>query len=218
MREETLKKVRERKIIAIARGLKTELLLRLADALYAGGIDLMEITFQQAHPETWAVTAQAIQAVSRHMQGKMLMGAGTVINQEQLDLAYTAGAQYIVTPNTNLSLIRKVREYGLVSLPGAFTPTEIEAAYQAGADAIKVFPASSLGANYIKAIKAPLSHIPLLAVGGINEKNAADFMAAGCCGIGVGGNLVNQVWLEAGETEKITALAEEFRRVIGCNE
>ncbi len=210
----TVEWVKERKIIAIVRGLKTEYMLGLAEALYEGGIDLMEVTFNQAKPESWKDTAAAIKAVGEHMQGKMLVGAGTVITEEQLDMARDAGARYIITPNTNTALIRKVKEYGLASFPGAFTPTEIEAAYEAGADAVKLFPAGNLGASYIKAVKAPLSHIPLMAVGGVNEKNAADFIAAGCCGIGVGGNLVNKDWIEAGEWNKITALAAEFRKAV----
>lgn len=207
--------IQQRKIIAIVRGLAPEYMVKLAEALYEGGIDLMEVTFNQAKPETWKDTAAAIKAVSEHMKGKMLVGAGTVIKQEQLDMAKEAGALYIITPNTNVELIRKVKEYGLLSFPGAFTPTEIEMAYEAGADAVKVFPAGNLGPSYIKAVKAPLSHIPLMAVGGVNEKNAADFLKAGCCGIGVGGNLVNKEWIEAGEWDKIIALAQEYRKAVG---
>ena len=148
------------------------------------------------------------------MEGRMLVGAGTVILQEQLDMARDAGARYIITPNANQSLIRKVKAYGLASFPGALTPSEIVEAYEAGADMVKVFPAGNMGASYIKAIKAPLSNIPLMAVGGVNEKNAAEFMAAGCCGLGVGGNLVNKAWIEAGEWNKIAALAAEYRKAV----
>ena len=204
--------VQRSKIIAIVRGLPKEYMTRLAEALYAGGIDLMEVTFHQQHPETWKDTAAAIAAVDRCMSSKMLVGAGTVLTREQLDMARDAGAQYIITPNTNCDLIRLVKEYGLLSFPGAFTPSEIVQAYEAGADAVKVFPAGNLGPAYIKAIKASLSHIPLMAVGGVNEKNAADFIAAGCCGIGVGGNLVNKSWIEAGEWDKITELAQAYRK------
>ena len=87
-------------------------------------------------------------------------------------------------------------------------------AYEAGADAVKVFPVSSLGPGYIKAVRAPLSHIPLMAVGGVNEKNAADYMKAGCVGLGVGGNLVNKEWIKNGEWDKITALAKEFMKAV----
>ena len=210
----TMEWVRAKKIIAIVRGLKPDYMLRLADALYAGGIDLMEVTFNQKQPETWQDTAGAIRAIAGHMEGRMLPGAGTVLNQRQLDMARDAGAAYIITPNTNPELIGKVKEYGLASFPGAFTPSEIEAAWEAGADAVKVFPAGSMGPSYIKAVKAPLSHIPLMAVGGVNEKNCAEFMAAGCCGIGVGGNLVNKTWIENGQWDRITALAAEFRKAV----
>ncbi len=210
----TMEWVRVKKIIAIVRGLQPDYMLRLADALYAGGIDLMEVTFNQKQPETWKDTAGAIRAIAGHMEGRMLPGAGTVLNQRQLDMARDAGAAYIITPNTNPELIGKVKEYGLASFPGAFTPSEIEAAWEVGADAVKVFPAGSIGPAYIMAVKAPLSHIPLMAVGGVNEKNCAEFMAAGCCGIGVGGNLVNKTWIENGQWDRITALAAEFRKAV----
>lgn len=210
----TLEWVKERKIIAIVRGLAPEHMLKLAEALYNGGIDLMEITFSQARPETWRDTTQAISAVGEHMRGKMLAGAGTVVNLEQLDMARDAGAKYIISPNTAPELIRATKQYGLASFPGAVTPTEIEDAWAAGADVVKVFPADRLGPSYIRAIRAPLSHIPLMAVGGVNEKNCSDFLAAGCCGIGVGGNLVNREWIENGDWNRITALAAEFRKAV----
>ncbi len=208
----TLEWVQERKLMAIVRGLPAEYAVQLADALLAGGIDLMEFTFQQKSPESWRTTADVIARVGKHTEGRMLIGAGTVLLMEQLDLAKEAGAKFIVTPNTNCELIRKVKEYGLAAFPGALTPTEIVSAYEAGADAVKVFPAGNMGPGYIKAVNAPLSHIPLMAVGGVNEKNAADFLAAGCIGVGVGGNLVNRAWIEQGEWGRITALAAEYRR------
>ena len=103
---------------------------------------------------------------------------------------------------------------GLGLYPGALTPTEILTAYEAGADAVKVFPAGDLGPGYIKAVKAPLSHVPLMAVGGVNEKNAAEFMRAGCVGLGVGGNLVNREWIANGEWNRITDLAKEYVKAV----
>ena len=144
----------------------------------------------------------------------MLVGAGTVITLEQLKIAADAGAQYLVTPTTDVEIIRTGKKQGFGMFPGALTPTEILTAYNAGADAVKVFPVGNLGAGYIKAISAPLSHIPLMGVGGVNEKNAADFIKAGCCGVGVGGNLVNKEWIAAGEWDKITALAKEFEKAV----
>ena len=210
----TLQWVKNRRIIAIVRGLSSEYMIGLANALYEGGIDLIEVTFNQAKPGTWKETADAIRAIGTSMDGKMLAGAGTVLNDEQLRMAIDAGAKYIVTPNVDPELISKVKAAGLCSFPGALTPSEIMIAHNAGADAVKVFPAGNLGPSYIKAIKAPLSHIPLMAVGGVNEKNTADFIGAGCCGVGVGGNLVNKEWIANGEWDKIMSLAKEFRKAV----
>ena len=210
----TLEWVLSRKIIAIVRGLGTEYMIPLSDALLRGGIDLMEVTFNQKEPASFAATAEAISAVSRHMEGKMLVGAGTVLTIEQLELAVNAGAKYIITPNVNPELIRRAKSMGVNVFPGAMTPTEAVTAMDAGADIVKIFPAGELGPGYIKAIRAPLGHIPMMAVGGVNEKNAADFMAAGCCGIGIGGNLVNKNWIEEGRWDKIEALASEYRKAV----
>lgn len=210
----TLDRVKESKIIAIVRGLSPEYMLKLADALYAGGIDLIEVTFNQSNPNSWKDTATTINAIREHMIGKMLVGAGTVLTEEQLRMAIDAGANYIVTPNTNPHLICKAKEAGLSAFPGAFTASEIVTAYQAGADAVKVFPVGNLGPSYIKALCAPLSNIPLLAVGGVNPQNIAEFLKAGCCGAGVGGNLVNKDWINAGDWDKITALAHEYRKAV----
>ena len=209
-----LEYVKERKIVAIVRGLSPEYLIRLGDAFEEGGIGLMEVTYNQSAPETWKDTANGIEAVEKEFGDRLLVGAGTVITLEQVSMTYNAGGHYLVTPTTQPEIIRAGKALGLGLYPGAFTPSEILAAYQAGADAVKVFPASCLGPGYIKAIRAPLSHIPLMAVGGVNEKNAADFMKAGCVGLGVGGNLLNKEWIRNGEWEKITALAKEFKKAV----
>ena len=209
-----LEYVKERRIVAIVRGLSPEYLVRLGHAFEEGGIGLMEVTYNQTAPETWKDTANGIEAVEKEFGDRLLVGAGTVITLEQVSMTYNAGGHYLVTPTTQPEIIRAGKALGLGLYPGALTPTEILTAYEAGADAVKVFPASSLGPGYIKAIRAPLSHIPLMAVGGVNEKNAADFMKAGCVGLGVGGNLVNKEWIKNGEWEKITALAKEFRKAV----
>ena len=209
-----LEYVKERKIVAIVRGLSPEYLIRLGHAFEEGGIGLMEVTYNQSAPETWKDTAKGIEAVEKEFGDRLLVGAGTVITLEQVSMTYNAGGHYLVTPTTQPEIIRAGKALGLGLYPGAFTPSEILAAYQAGADAVKVFPASCLGPGYIKAIRAPLSHVPLMAVGGVNEKNAADFIKAGCVGLGVGGNLVNKEWIRDGEWEKITALAKEFKKAV----
>ena len=212
-----LEAVRKRKIIAIVRGLAPEYLVRLGHALAEGGIGMMEITYDQKNPESWKDTAEGIEAVAKEFGDQLLAGAGTVITLQQVSMTYNAGGHYLVTPATQPEIIRAGKALGLGLFPGALTPTEILTAYEAGADAVKVFPAASLGPGYIKAVRAPLSHIPLMAVGGINEKNAADFMKAGCVGLGVGGNLVNKEWIRDGEWAKITELAKEFTKAVKEN-
>ena len=209
-----LEYVQQRKIVAIVRGLKPEYIVRLGHAFEEGGIGLMEVTYDQKAPETWKNTAAAIEAVEKEFGDRVLVGAGTVITPEQVSMTYNAGGHYLVTPTTQPEIIRMGKALGMGLYPGAFSPSEILEAWNAGAAAVKVFPAGSLGPGYIKAVRAPLGHIPLMAVGGVNEKNAAEYMKAGCVGIGAGGNLVNREWIENGEWDKVTALAREFMKAV----
>lgn len=210
MKQEIINQINENKLIVIVRGVFGEDCVKLAHALYKGGIKMMEITFDQSKPDEFYRTADAIKAIKEEFGGKMLIGAGTVISLETLKMAKDAGAQFIISPDTNEDVIKKTVEYGLVSIPGALTPSEAVNAYKWGADYVKLFPISTLGLAYLKAVSAPLSHIPFMAVGGVSEKNIKDFLAAGAVGAGVGGNLVNKEWIKNGEFDKITALAEEF--------
>lgn len=208
MREEIIRKIEEEKLIAIVRGVSADKCLSVANALYAGGVRLVEITYDQKAPESWIKTAEAIEAVSKEFEGRMYVGAGTVTCVELVELTASHGGKYIISPDTNVDVIGKTRELGLVSLPGALTPSEIMTAHRAGADFVKLFPAGELGAGYLKAIRAPISHVRLMAVGGINEKNAAEFLKAGAAGLGIGGNLAKKAWIDAGEYEKLTEAAE----------
>lgn len=203
------------KLIVIVRGIEPEKCAALSEALYAGGIRLLEVTFDQKSENGFRETTDAIAAMKRKWEGQMCIGAGTVLTMQQLFLAKDAGAEYIVTPNTNPQIIVKAKKLGMAVAAGAMTPTEIETAYECGADFVKVFPAGSLGTGYFKAVKAPLSHIPMLAVGGVNEENLGAFVKAGAAGAGVGGNLVNRQWIDHGEFEKITELARKFTENTG---
>lgn len=209
-----MERIRAAKIIVIVRGLPTEHMLPLAEALYAGGIRAIEVTFNQAKPESWSDTTAAIRALCEHFDGRIDVGAGTVMTPEQVHLAHEAGAKYIISPNVNEAVIRETKKLGLLSFPGALTPTEAVFAHGCGADAIKLFPAGDMGPGYLKALAAPLAHIDFMAVGGINENNAADFMKAGAIGLGIGGSLVNKAWIEAGEFGRITALAEKYVKAV----
>lgn len=210
MREQIIERVLENKIIAIVRGVYGEDCLNLAKALYAGGIKLLEVTFDQSKPESLQRTSDTVKMLVEELGDKMAFGTGTVTSLEMVELAKNAGAQFIVSPNTNEKVIRATVEAGMVSMPGAMTATEVLNAYEYGADFVKIFPVGNLGTSYVKALCAPINHVRMLAVGGVNEKNTRDFLAAGAVGVGVGGNLVNKEWIAAGEFDKITALARKF--------
>lgn len=210
MQQEVIRRVLEEKAIAIVRGVDVEACVKVADALYAGGIRLMEITFNQKNPASFADTARAIALISKKYGGKMLIGAGTVTTPELVKIAAEAGAKYIISPDTNLEVIRTTLELGLVSMPGALTPTEVLTAHRAGAHFVKLFPIGNLGTSYVKALCAPISHVKMLGVGGITEDNVADFLRAGVVGVGVGGNLANKKWIEAGEFDRITETARKL--------
>lgn len=214
MREQVIAMIEREKIIAIVRGAAPEQCLRVAGALYEGGIRLMEITYDQKNPDSWQKTADAIGQLSKEYAGKMFVGAGTVTSPELVEMTAKAGGTFIISPDTDTAVIKKTRELGLVSMPGAMTPTEIKAAHNAGADFVKLFPIGNLGAGYLKAIKAPLSHIKMTAVGGVNEENAAEFLKAGAAGLGVGGNLAKKAWIDAGEYDKLTDAARTLVEIV----
>ena len=210
MRQTIIQKVLDKKVIAIVRGIYGEDCVNLAEALCKGGIEMLEVTFDQSNPAAFYRTSDTIAMLVQKLGDRMVIGAGTVTSLQTLELAKNAGAKFIVSPDTNAAVIKATIEAGMVSMPGAMTPTEILTAHELGADFVKVFPTSGLGASYIKAVCAPLNHVRLLAVGGVSEKNVAEFLRAGCVGAGVGGNLVNKEWIKNGEFDKITALAMEL--------
>lgn len=201
--------VLDTKIVAIVRGV-SDGYAQLAQALYDGGIRAVEVTFDLKNQAAFEKTADAIRQIRAAMGEAMAVGAGTVTSAALAELAHSAGAQFIVSPDTDPAVIRRTKELGMCAMPGAMTPSEIKTAYEAGADFVKVFPASVLGTEYIRAIRGPLGHIPLLAVGGVSEENAASFLQAGCVGVGVGGKLVNRDWIAAGQWDSITQLARQL--------
>ncbi len=210
MKDLIKQKIKENKLIAIVRGIAAADCIRVAQALYEGGFGLMEITYEQKRPESWEENAKTIGAVAKAMEGKMYVGAGTVTCTELVELTHRYGGQFIISPDVNEEVIQRTCELGMVSIPGALTPTEVMVAHRAGADFVKLFPAGNFGAGYVKAVKAPLSHVDMLVVGGVNENNLASFLAAGACGAGIGSNLVNREWVNAGAFEKITEVARQM--------
>lgn len=210
MRENTICKIEENKIIVIVRGVAKDKLIPLAEAMYKGGIRLIECTYDASGKVTDEETASNIEMLSKHLEGRMLVGAGTVLTEKQVELTAKAGGRFIISPDTCESIIKKTVELGLVSIPGALTPTEVETAHRYGADFVKVFPVNFMGPSYIKALKAPLSHIRLLAVGGIDENNMKDYMNAGACGFGVATGIVNKTAVADGDFDAITRLALKY--------
>lgn len=212
---DVIQRIREKKIIAIVRGFEPEECLALAKALHRGGIELIEVTFDQKDPKQFYKTADSIRMIRDELAGAVLPGAGTVLSQEQADMAKEAGAAYIISPDTNEEVIRYTKDLGLVSIPGAMSPTEAVKARRAGADFVKIFPVSNLGSAYVKAIKAPLGHIDMLAVGGVSPQNIREFLEAGASGAGVGGLLTRREYIKERKFDKITELAKEYVKNAG---
>ena len=140
MREQVIQQVLEHKIIAIVRGVDGDSVVKTAKALYEGGIRMVEVTFNQKDPANFSKTADAIRAIRAEMGDKMLVGAGTVTTPELVEMAAEAGALYIISPDTDVEVIAKTRQLGLVSMPGAYTASEAKQAHKAGADFVKLFP------------------------------------------------------------------------------
>ena len=204
MLNQIIEKIENERVIAIVRGIDSSKIVDLANALYKGGISLVEVTFNQKSPETFIDTAKAISLIKDNCT-YMTVGAGTVLTTEQVDIAYNAGAKFIISPDSDQNVVKHTVQKGMVSIPGAYTASEAKTAHQAGAHFVKLFPC--MDASYLKAIKAPLSHIKFLAVGGVNDKNAIEYINAGAVGVGVGSSLVNKKYVENGDFDKITKIA-----------
>ena len=203
------------KLIAILRDMPADKLLPVADALYQGGVRLIECTFDHAKEDCVLRTRRAIEALVRHAGDDMLVGAGTVLTLEEVHATVEAGGTFIISPGADEEVIRETRKMGAVSIPGALTPTEIAAAWRAGAHFVKIFPAGNMGADYIKAIRAPLGHIPMMAVGGVTPESIPEYLCAGICGFCIGGPLLPKKEIEAGNYGAVTQRAREFFAAMG---
>jgi 2-dehydro-3-deoxyphosphogluconate aldolase/(4S)-4-hydroxy-2-oxoglutarate aldolase len=208
---EIIEKILESKVVAIIRGISSDYVIDTVQALKDGGIVCVEITFNPNSVEASKDTLKSIRMVREYFKGEIALGAGTVMTAKNVEDAYAAGAEYMISPNVGIEVIKKTKQLGAVSIPGAVTPTEAVTAVEAGADIIKLFPAGDLGVGYLKSLTSPLSHIRFMATGGIHAQNAQDFIKAGAIGVGVGGNLVNKKLIEAGRFEEIRKLAKEYR-------
>src|SRR2546423_351923 len=209
-RKEVCRRVSESGIVAVIRASSVSKALEAAEAISAGGISIIEVTMTV--PKALDAIAELTQAARRKTAGtNLLVGAGTVLDREAAARCIEAGAEFLVSPGFDRETVEFVRGQDKVMMAGALTPTEVIAAWKAGADFVKVFPCSAVGgASYIKALKGPLPQIPLVPTGGVNLSNAADFIRAGSAAIGVGGELVSEKLLSAGNTAAITELAAKF--------
>lgn len=210
MRSEVIETIKKEKIIVIVRGVKREKLLPMAEAMYSGGIRLLEITYSANGTVSDEETAENIQLLSDKFNGRMHIGAGTVLTEKQVELTHNAGGKFIISPDTCTEVIKHTRKMGLVSIPGALTPSEIQTADKAGADFVKLFPITNMGVEYVKAVRAPLSHINLLAVGGVNLDNINNYLSCGICGFGIGSNIIDKQALANNDYQKITELSQKY--------
>jgi 2-dehydro-3-deoxyphosphogluconate aldolase/(4S)-4-hydroxy-2-oxoglutarate aldolase len=207
-RTSNLQRVGQTGIVAVIRSASGQRLAEVAEALVAGGVDVMEVTFTvpRAH--------QVLEQVAQRLAGKILLGAGTVLDPETARIAILSGAEFIVSPTVNLDVIRLCRRYDKLVMPGAFTPTEVLAAWEAGADVVKIFPSDVTGPAYLKALAGPLPQIRLMPTGGVNLETAASFLRAGAYALGVGSSLVDPKAVAAGDLANIEKLAKQFCEIV----
>ena len=210
MKKQIINSIENEKLIVIVRGVNRDDLIPLAEAMYEGGVRLLEVTYSANGSVSDEETADRIKMLADHFEGRMLIGAGTVLSEKQVKLTFDAGGKFIISPDTNVDVIKKTCELVLVSMPGALTPTEIQTAHNAGADFVKLFPIDNLGVGYVKAVKAPLSHIKMLAVGGVNLDNIAQYKKIGISGFGIGSNIIDKSLISAKDFNGITELAKKY--------
>lgn len=202
---EVLRRIHDTGLIPVVRAESAELAIKAVEAITAGGVNVLEVTM------TVPGAIGVIEQLATKFGGKALIGAGTVLDRETADRCIQAGAQFIVSPALNEDTIAFCRANDVAVFPGALTPTEVVKAWKAGADAVKVFPASAVGgASYLKSLKAPLPQVELIPTGGVSLATAADFIAAGAFALGVGADLVDLKAIRSGQTEKVTQAARAY--------
>jgi 2-dehydro-3-deoxyphosphogluconate aldolase/(4S)-4-hydroxy-2-oxoglutarate aldolase len=199
-----LRQVLDTGIVAVVRVPDSRHLIEVVGALADGGVTVVEITLSVPN------ALEVLRDVRRALGDRVLLGAGTILDAESGRAALLAGAEYLVSPTLNLDVIRLCNRYDKLVMPGAFTPTEILAAWEAGADIVKVFPAEVVGPAFFKALRGPLPHIRLMPTGGVDLNTAAEFLKAGACCLGVGGQLVEPRAVAARDFAHLTELARQY--------
>jgi 2-dehydro-3-deoxyphosphogluconate aldolase/(4S)-4-hydroxy-2-oxoglutarate aldolase len=205
---EKLHLMRDTGVIAIMRAQSSDQLIAAADAIEAGGVRAIEVTM------TTPGALGVIEEATARYGARVLFGAGSVLDAETARAAILAGAGFIVAPTLDLAVLQICNRYGIPVMPGCYTPTEMLTAWQAGADMIKLFPASVGGPSLVKAILAPLPQLAIVPVGGVNLETAGPFIANGAAALGVGSSLVNQKLLDAGDMDELTRRAAAFVQAV----
>jgi 2-dehydro-3-deoxyphosphogluconate aldolase/(4S)-4-hydroxy-2-oxoglutarate aldolase len=208
-REPQLRHVLECGIVAVVRSPDSQQLVEVAEALAGGGVTVIEITM------TVPGALDVVRQVRKALGDRILLGAGTILDAETARAALLAGAEFLVAPTVNRDVIRLCRRYGKLVMPGAFTPTEILTAWEAGADIVKVFPAEVVGPAFFKAMRGPLPQVRLMPTGGVDLNTAADFLRAGACCLGVGGQLVEPRAVAERNFDRIRDLARQYVNLVG---
>lgn len=207
--QQIIQRIKELGIVPIIRTSDAETALRAVEAVCEGGIPCVEITM------TVDRAIFALEKVALKHGDNVLLGAGTVLDPETARSCMLAGAEFFVTPSLNLRTIEMAKRYSKVIIPGALTPSEVVAAWEAGADAIKIFPCSAVGgAKYIKALRGPFPQIDFVPTGGVSLDNIPEFFKAGACAVGVGTELVDPKSIAANDYAIFTARARQFRKVV----
>ncbi|MEA2631705.1 MAG: 2-dehydro-3-deoxyphosphogluconate aldolase / (4S)-4-hydroxy-2-oxoglutarate aldolase [Chloroflexota bacterium] len=207
-RDTILKRVLDGGIVAVVRAESGESLVKVVRALAEGGVTAAEITF------TVPDAIDVIRQVRKEIGDAVVLGAGTVLDTETARVALLAGAEYIVSPTVNVEVIRLCRRYDKAIMPGAFTPTEVLTAWEAGADVVKIFPADLGGPAYLKALRGPLPQVRVMPTGGVDLNTAESFLKAGACCLGVGGSLVEPKAVAAGDFTRIRDLAGQYAAIV----
>ena len=203
-KESTLRRVREVGLLAVIRGPSPELTLQMVDALVAGGVLGIEITYSTPN------AAEVVKKLDEKFGEKILLGMGTLTETRQVAEAKGAGARFLVSPHLDESLAQAMTSTGLLVMIGALTPTEVMRAHQLGSNIVKLFPGSLGGPAYLKALRGPFPHIPMMPTGGVSQDNIAEWLAAGAVGVGAGSNLCPTALAKEGRFEEITAIAQTF--------
>lgn len=200
-----LERLKESGVVAVLRRVPKEKLFPLVETLVSAGVNVLELTVDSED------AYQSIKELRKQFSDQALIGAGTVLTTDEATQAIDAGAQFIFSPSFDENVVKLSVNRDVISIPGVMTPSEIVKAHQAGADVVKIFPASAVGSKYLKDLQGPLGHIPMIPTGGVNVDNTASFIRNGAVAVGVGGSLIDKKLIEQDDWSAMKAKAEAFK-------